>query len=117
MAKEPKKPKQPKKAKGPAPSPNAMSVAAHPRASYAVQRAKGIGGMVGLLLVALLSWRAGAPMFDMALRALIGGVVGYLAFWMLALQAWRHLVIAEARATGRRIDEMRAAAADASNAG
>ena len=113
MAKEPKKPKQPKKAKGPESSPNQMSVAAHPRASYAVSRAKGVGGLIGLLLVGLLSWRAGAPLLDVGLRALIGGVAGYLAFWALALQAWRHLVIAEARAAGRRAEERRAAAAEA----
>ena len=116
MAKEAKKPTQPKKPKQPALPPTAMSVAAHPRASYAVQRAKGLGGLLGVLLVAFLSWRAGAPMFDVGLRALVGGVTGYLAFWALALQAWRHLVIAEARAAGRRAEEARAAAAEAAAA-
>jgi hypothetical protein len=114
MAKEPKKPKEKKgkKDKGADVSPNAMSVAAHPRASYAVARAKGFGGLIGLLLVGFLSWRAGAPTFDVALRALVGGVAGYLAFWALALQAWRHLVVAEARATARRLEERAAAHSD-----
>jgi hypothetical protein len=114
MAKEPKKPtekkdKKGKKGEAASASPNAMSVAAHPRASYAVARAKGLGGLIGLLLVGFLSYRAGAPMFDVALRALVGGVAGYLAFWALALQAWRHLVVAEARATARRLEERAAA--------
>jgi hypothetical protein len=111
-AKEPKKPKAPKKGKGdaPAPSPDQMSVAAHPRAAYAVARAKGIGGLVGLVLVGLLSWQAGAPLIDVGLRALAGGIVGYLAFWALAVQAWRHLVIAEARAAGREAEERATAA-------
>ena len=117
MAKDAKKPKQPKKGKkgaAPAAAPTAMSVAAHPRAAHAVARAKGIGGLVGLLLVGLLSWKSGAPMLDVGLRALIGGVVGYVAFWALALQACRHLVVAEARAAGQRLrqhaEERRAAA-------
>jgi hypothetical protein len=88
-----------------------MSVAAHPRAAYAVTRAKGIGGLIGVLLVGLLSWQAGAPPLDVGLRALTGGVAGYLAFWALALQAWRHLIVAEARAAANRARERAAAAA------
>ncbi len=116
MAKDAKKPKQPKKGKkgaAPAVAPNAMSVAAHPRASYAVARAKGIGGLVGLLLVGLLSWKSGAPMLDIGLRALVGGVVGYVAFWALALQACRHLVVAEARAAVNRARQQAEQRADA----
>ena len=113
MAKEPKKPRKPKAPPAPA---NAMSVAAHPRAAYAVTRAKGIGGLIGVLLVGLLSWRAGAPLLDVGLRALAAGVVGYLAFWALALQAWRHLIVAEARAAaGRAAERAEAAAASATD--
>jgi hypothetical protein len=117
MAKASKKPKQPgkgKKGDAPAAPPNAMSVAGHPRAADAVARAKGIGGLIGLLLVGLLSWKAGAPMLDVGLRALVGGAVGYVAFWALALQACRHLVVAEARAAARRaLERAERAAADA----
>ena len=105
MAKDkaPKKAKQPKKPKGPAVSETAISVAAHPRASYAVRRAKGWGGLIGLLLVAWYSHRAGLMAVDVALRALAGGVVGYVVAWVIALQVWRHLVIAEARAAAERV--------------
>jgi hypothetical protein len=110
MAKDkaPKKPKQPKKAR-PAASEKAMSIAGHPRATYSIRRARGFGGMIGLLLVGLLSYRAGALPVDAALRALAGGVAGYVACWMIAVQVWRHLVIAEARAAAERVRELRAA--------
>ena len=110
MAKEPKKPKKPK---GPAVSQTAISISAHPRAAYSIRRMKGFGGLLGLVLVAWLSWRAGSLPVDVALRALVGGIVGYVASWMIAVQVWRHLVIAEARAAAERV-RARSAAASAS---
>jgi hypothetical protein len=35
---------------------------------------------------------------DLLLRAIAGGVVGYVATWAGAVAVWRHLVIAELRA-------------------
>jgi hypothetical protein len=113
MAKEPKKPKQPKKDKAPV-SEHVISVSAHPRASYAIRRAKGFGGLAGLLLVAWLSWQAGALPVDAAIRGLVGGIAGYVAAWIIAVQVWRHLVIAEARAAAERVRSRAAAAAEAS---
>jgi hypothetical protein len=106
MAKDkaPKKAKQPTKPKGPTAPAHAISVAAHPRAAYAVRRTKGWGGLIGLLLVAWYSHRAGLMPVDVALRALTGGIVGYVVAWVIALQVWRHLVIAEARAAADRVD-------------
>ena len=103
--------KQPKKAKQPQGSATAISVSGHPRAAYSIRRAKGFGGLLGLLLVAWLSYRSGALPVDVALRALIGGVTGYLTFWLLAVQVWRHLVVAEARAAAKRLRERAAGAA------
>lgn len=97
-----KKAKTPKQPKTPV-SPNAISVAAHPRALYAIRRAKGFGGLFGLLLVGWLSWRAGALPVDAATRALVGGVAGYVAAWVVSVQVWRHLVVAEARAAADRL--------------
>ena len=112
MAKEAKKPKQPKKGKATV-SATAISIAGHPRATYSIRRARGFGGMIGLLLVGWLSWRAGALPVDAALRALAGGIAGYISCWMISVQVWRHLVIAEARAAAARVRELRAAAAEA----
>jgi hypothetical protein len=110
MAKDGKKAKKPK---GPVVSPTAISVSAHPRAAYSIRRAKGWGGMVGMLLVGWLSYRAGVLPVDAALRALAGGIVGYVACWTIAVQVWRHLVIAEARAAAARVRQARSAAAEA----
>jgi hypothetical protein len=113
-----KKAKTPKKPKAPV-SEHAISVSAHPRAAYSIRRAKGFGGLFGLILVGWLSWRAGALPVDAATRALIGGVVGYVAAWVVAVQVWRHLVVAEARAAADRLAtrlEQRAEAAAAETA-
>jgi len=112
MAKD-KAPKKAKKPKSPAGSPTAISVAAHPRAAYAIRRTKGWGGLIGLVLVGWLSYRAGLMPVDAALRALAGGIVGYVACWMIAVQVWRHLVIAEARAAAKRAGARSAAGAEA----
>jgi hypothetical protein len=79
-------------------SATAIRVSAHPRATYSIARIKAFGGLFGLLLVALLSWQGGLPPVDAALRGLVGGVVAYLVCWALAVQVWRHLVMAEAAA-------------------
>jgi len=113
-----KKAKTPKKAKAPV-SEHAISVSAHPRATYSIRRAKGFGGLFGLILVGWLSWRAGAIPVDAATRALVGGIAGYIAAWVIAVQVWRHLVVAEARAAADRLAtrlEQRAEAAAAETA-
>jgi hypothetical protein len=111
MAKD-KAPKKAKKPKGPAVSATAISISAHPRAAYSIRRMKGFGGLLGMLLVGWLSYRAGALPVDAALRALAGGVVGYVAAWVTAVQVWRHLVIAEARAAAERMHARSAASAE-----
>jgi hypothetical protein len=98
MAKDKGKPKKGKKAAGGKSGATLPSVANHPRAGAQIARAKAWGGLAGFLLVGVLSWRAGAPVSDTLLRALAGGVVGYVATWAAAVLVWRHLVVAELRA-------------------
>lgn len=74
------------------------SVANHPRARYQVRRAKGWGGIAGFVIAGYLSYKAGVPTFDVGLRALVFGIVGYMLSWMCAVTVWRHLVLAELRA-------------------
>ena len=76
-----KKAKGDKKAKGAA---GGISVAGHPRAAAQVRRAKGFGGVTFFLITAYLSYRAQVPPDQVALRALIGGIGGYLLAWMCA---------------------------------
>ena len=80
----------------------APSVANHPRASYQVRRAKGWGGIAGFAIAGYLGYKAGVPTFDVGLRALVAGIVGYMLAWMCAVTVWRHLVLAELRAAVER---------------
>jgi hypothetical protein len=91
-----KKDKKAKKAGGDAVA--GPSVANHPRASYQVRRAKGWGGIAGFAIAGYLSYKAGVPTFDVGLRALVAGMVGYMLAWMCAVTVWRQLVQAELRA-------------------
>jgi hypothetical protein len=97
-----KKDKKGKKDKGGAGASSGPSVAAHPRASYQVRKAKGWGGMAGFGIAAYLSYKAGVPTFDLGLRAIIAGMVGYMLAWACAVTVWRQLVLAEMRAAVER---------------
>ena len=100
---DPKPKKKDKKGKGAADASAGPSVAAHPRASYQVRRAKGWGGLAGFGIAAYLSYKAGVPTFDLGLRAIIAGIVGYMLAWACAVTVWRQLVMAELRAAAERI--------------
>ena len=86
--------KKAKKGKGAA---DGISVAAHPRAAAQVRRAKGFGGVTFFFVTAYLSHKAQVPADQVAVRALIGGISGYLLAWMCSVTVWRHLVLAELR--------------------
>jgi hypothetical protein len=79
------------------PATGAPSVAEHPRARGQIRRAKGWGGLAGCGLVAFYSHRAGVAFPDLALRAIAGGLIGWVVAWMVVLQVWRQLTIAEVR--------------------
>jgi hypothetical protein len=70
------------------------SVAAHPRAARAVARAKGWGGLAGFVLAAYMSLPTNT-LAASGLRALIAGVVCYVATWAGAVFLWRRLVMLE----------------------
>jgi hypothetical protein len=70
------------------------SVAAHPRAARAVARAKSWGGLIGFVLGGYLSLPTNT-LAASGLRALIAGVVCYVATWAGAVFLWRRLVILE----------------------
>jgi hypothetical protein len=98
--------RRPKKGKPEqAPAAPAASVAAHPRAQPHVTSARGWGGLAGFGLAAAMSWSAGIPLADVLLRALVGGVAGFLLAWYGAVTVWSHLVVAEIRAAHREAEE------------
>jgi hypothetical protein len=114
-AKEPKKPKKPKKgeaaagaAAGAGDGPN---VAAHPRAARSIALVKGWGGLVGFLLGGYLSLPT-STVAAAGLRALVAGIVCYVACWGAAVFVWRRLVMLEIKGREQKlVAEVRAAQA------
>jgi hypothetical protein len=96
-----------------------LSVAAHPRASAQVRKAKGWGGLAAFLITGYLSLSHGVTADIAGMRALAAGVVGYVLAWACAVMVWRQLMVAEIRAKleRARVRSEEAAAAAASSAG
>lgn len=84
-----------------------VRISAHPRARRAVARSKALGGLIGFLIGLWLADRAGLPAWDAGVRALAGGIAGYVIVWLAAVQIWRQIVIAEYRAAEQRRAEAR----------
>jgi hypothetical protein len=75
-----------------------VRLSAHPRAQRSIARAKSLGGLIGFLVGLYLASNAGLPAWDTGLRALVAGVTGYLLVWLVAVQLWRQIALAEYRA-------------------
>ena len=84
-----------------------VRISAHPRARRAVARSKALGGLIGFLIGLWLADRAGLPAWDAGVRALAGGIAGYVLLWLASVQIWRQLVIGEYRMAERRRAEAR----------
>jgi multisubunit Na+/H+ antiporter MnhG subunit len=82
-----------------------VSVAHHPRIAARVHAAKGWGALGAFALVALASSGAGAQTFDVLLRALVAGIVGWVVAWAAAVGIGRALVTAEVEAHRRALDD------------
>jgi hypothetical protein len=89
------KAKKTKQGKGGGEPVETPSVIAHPRARVSIRRWRGRAGLLGLVLVTVLSLRAGVPVFDSVMRGLAGGFVAHFVAWIVGIVAWRHLVLAE----------------------
>lgn len=87
-----------------------ITVSAHPRAQRSILRSKAYAGLVGFVLVAFFSHQAGVEPFEVGLRALLAGIVCYLAAWAAAVALWQKLVVAEAQAQADKIREEHAEA-------
>lgn len=77
-----------------APDADGPNIAAHPRAARGVARAKSWGGLIGFVLAGYLSLPTNT-LAAAGLRALIAGVVCYVATWAGAVFVWRRLVALE----------------------
>lgn len=80
---------------------------AHPRAQRSIARAKAIGGVVGFVIGLWLGSRAGLPAWDTGVRALAGGIAGWLLVWVAAVQIWKQLIVGEYRAAAARREQAR----------
>ena len=87
-----------------------VTLSEHPRAQRSIARAKAIGGVIGFVIGLWLASRAGLPAWDGGVRALAGGIAGYVLVWIAAVQIWRQVVVAEYRAAEAEAADIRMAA-------
>jgi hypothetical protein len=72
-----------------------IRLAEHPRARRHIAIAKGWGGLISFLLVLKISHGAALPWPDAIERAVLGGIAGYLAAWIIVQTVWRHIALAQ----------------------
>lgn len=96
-----KKDKKDKKGQAAA-DPDRPSIAAHPRAARAVARAKGWGGLIGFFVAGYLALPT-STFVAAGLRALVAGLVCYVAVWAGAVFLWRRLVILEVKSREQKL--------------
>jgi hypothetical protein len=89
------------------PDADGPSIAGHPRAARAVARAKSWGGLAGFVLAGYMSLPTNT-LAAAGLRALIAGVVCYVATWAGAVFLWRRLVVLEIKAREHKLAAARA---------
>jgi hypothetical protein len=77
--------------------PPLVSLSEHPKAGRSIRRTKAWGGLLAFAVTGFASHATGMGLDGAALRALGGGILGYLLTWWLAMIVWRHLLQAEAR--------------------
>jgi hypothetical protein len=73
-----------------------LNLATHPRAARRVAECKAWGGLAGFFLGGYLSLSSNT-LLDAAFRALLTGIVCYVAVWGAAVFLWRRLIVAELR--------------------
>ncbi len=83
-----------KKGKGAAVSTDRPSVAGYPRAVRSIARAKSWGGLLGFVLGGYLALPTNT-LAGAGLRALVAGIVCYVAVWAGAVFLWRRLIVLE----------------------
>jgi hypothetical protein len=111
-AKEPRKPRKGKsKDEEEVPEGDGPSIAGHPRAARSVARAKSWAALAGFLIGGYLS----LPTHTVAsagVRAIVFGLIAYVAVWAGAVFFWRRMVMLEINARqeelARAVEEVRA---------
>jgi hypothetical protein len=97
------KPDKGKKREAAPAGPPGLTLAGHPRAQHQIRAAKAWAGLLGFVLVTVLSRRAGLPLADALGRGVLGGVAANLATWAAMVLVWRQLAVAELEVARRRL--------------
>jgi uncharacterized membrane protein YccC len=84
----------------------------HPRAAESIRRAKSLGALVFFVAVALTTYMRGDTLDQVGMRALAGGMAGYMVAWAGAVVVWQQLLVGEAKAAVERAIELRRREAD-----
>jgi hypothetical protein len=84
-----------------------LNLAAHPRAARRVTECKAWGGLAGFFVGGYLSLSSNT-LLDAAFRALLTGIVCYVAVWGAAVFIWRRLIVAELRQREHELSSERA---------
>jgi hypothetical protein len=79
-----------------------VRLSAHPRAQRSIARTKAMGGLVGFVIGFWMASKTGLPAWDVGVRALVGGIAGYVLLWLAAVVVWRQYARAEFRAVEKR---------------
>jgi hypothetical protein len=96
--------------------PRTLSAREDPRAMAGIRRGKGLGGLTGFALAGLAAHMHGELIASVLLRALAGGMVGYLLGWLAAVTVWRRIIRAELHHTIEMAARARSAAVAAAAA-
>jgi hypothetical protein len=67
------------------------------RAAAGIRRSKARAALAGFALAGFTAYAHGDLLFSVGVRALEGGVVGYVLGWVVALTVWRRIMRAETR--------------------
>ena len=65
------------------------------RALGEIRRWKGLGGLAGFAIAGLAAYMHGELIASVLVRALIGGIAGYMVAWVAAVTVWRRIIRAE----------------------
>lgn len=93
--------------------PQAVSVAAHPRARASIRRTRARTALVAFGLVLFLSLSSDVSGPEAAMRAVVAGLVGNLVGYACALFIWRQIVVQEVKVVADKRRERARARAEA----
>jgi type VI protein secretion system component VasK len=93
--------------------PGGVSIANHPRARAWIRRSRARVALCAFWIVLLVALHAGIPGQDAVLRALVGGLGGFLCTWAVGVVLWKQIVMAELHTAHERREARRRELAEA----